>query len=387
MNLIIYTNILTPYRKYFYDLLYKICTEQGDQFRVLVMAETEPGRPWKYKDLKGDYTILLDNKTISRGEAHVHINGNLMKMLKELKPDVVVCAGSYLCPGVWEIAKSKDRLGYKLIYWSESHLNELRRANSAKLFIRELLRNHIYKLFNGFWYAGKLSREFDEKYASPDASYHFLPNLIDEAKYSVSMSAEKKRKVRQKLEISESKTSFFCPARLISVKGILEFLELMKHCPSKEEAVIVIAGSGELKEAIERKSVENGVDVRLLGQKTQDETVELYAASDVFLLPSLSDPNPLACIEALWAKKPLLISEHCGNYPEVVRMGENGYVFNYTNQEAAIEYIELMINASACWRNKAGLVSEELARDTYSSVEVAKRIIEEMKQICSKSLG
>ena len=385
MHLVIYTNILTPYRKYFYDLLYKICEESGDQFHVLVMAETEPGRTWKYEDLKGDYTILLDNKMISKGEIYVHINSNLVSMLKKLRPDVVVCAGSYLCPGVWKTARLKSKLNYKVIYWSESHLNEIEKSGSIKHWTREFLRNHVYKLFDGFWYAGKLSREFDEKYAIADATYHFLPNLIEETKYAVDASLEKRERLRQKYGLTADRTVFICPARLIPCKGILEFLNLMKECPSKEKAVVMIAGSGKLKTMIEHNAVENGVDIRLLGQKTQDEMIELYIVSDIFLLPSLSDANPLTCIEALWAKKPLLISAHCGNNPEVVHMGENGYVFSYSDKENAVRYIELMINANVNWKKEAGDVSRKIAQDIYSSVKATKRIVEEMKQICLKS--
>lgn len=385
MHFVIYTNILTPYRKYFYDLLYKTCTAREDQFHVLVMAETEPDRPWKYENLKGDYTILLKNKMICKGGTYIHINSNLMDTLKALKPDVVVCAGSYLCPGVWKIARSKDKQNYKVIYWSESHLNEVKKNGAVKLFVREFLRNRIYKMFDGFWYAGKLSREFDEKYAASDATYHFLPNLVEEARYSVYADSEERAHLRQKYKIPDDKIGFICPARLIPVKGILEFLDLLKECPSKEKAVIMIAGNGELKNPIEKKAAEDGLDVRLLGQKTQDETIELYMASDIFLLPSLSDPNPLTCIEALWAKKPLLISEHCGNYPETVRPGENGYVFSYSDKVTAIQYIELMINSDACWRKKAGQISGKIAQNIYSSVEVTKRIVEEMEQMYLKN--
>lgn len=50
--------------------------------------------------------------------------------------------------------------------------------------------------------------------------------------------------------------------------------------------------------------------------------IELYSISDVFVLPSISDANPLTCIEALWTELPLFISENCGNYPEVIEQGK-----------------------------------------------------------------
>ena len=112
MNIVIYTNILTPYRKYFYDLFYECCSEIGHEFNVLVMAETEDNRTWKYTDLESSYTTLLDSRTISKGETYIHINSNLMERIRLLQPDIVVVAGSYLCPGAWEIARNKKKYGY-----------------------------------------------------------------------------------------------------------------------------------------------------------------------------------------------------------------------------------------------------------------------------------
>ena len=39
------------------------------------------------------------------------------------------------------------------------------------------------------------------------------------------------------------------------------------------------------------------------------------------ILPSLSDPNPLSCIEACWSANPLIVSEHVGNNPEIITEG------------------------------------------------------------------
>jgi glycosyltransferase involved in cell wall biosynthesis len=54
----------------------------------------------------------------------------------------------------------------------------------------------------------------------------------------------------------------------------------------------------------------------------------LYAQADGFCLPSLSDPNPLSVIEALWAGLPLLLSTKVGNHPECLEQGKNGFAFD-----------------------------------------------------------
>lgn len=380
MHLVIYTNILTPYRKYFYDLVKSECEVNGDNFHVLVMAETEPGRSWKYSELKTNYTILLNSKTVTRGDANFHYNSNLYEILLKLKPTVLVCAGGYNCPGVLKAARLKKRLKYKCYFWSETHLKEVKKSSGLKKRIREIVRKYSYRQFDGFWFAGMLSKQLCERYALPDAEYYFLPNLVDENKFSQKPLESQKMKNKKALDIPMDKTVFLCPARLTPVKGILEFIRLFSYSNGKSKAVILIAGNGELKEKIETQAKEYQIDLRLLGEKTQEELIHLYATADVFLLPSLSDPNPLSCIEALWSSLPLFISEHCGNYPEVVKPGQNGYVFSYREPENAIEMLNKIIESDTLWRITAGRISHEIAEKTYSSQAAVRRILDEIRE-------
>ena len=380
MRLVIYTNILTPYRKHFYDLVNRCCIEVGNDFLLLVMSETEDNLIWKYEDLKAPYSVLLECRTISRGDMYIHINRKLKKHLKQYRPDIVVCAGSYLCPGLWEVAQLKKKMGFKCLFWSESHLNESRSYGGIKSAVREYVRHQFYRRYDGFWYAGKLSRQLIEKYAAPGAEYYFMPNLIDEEKYRVAaeIAPMEKLKKRRLMGIADEKTVFLCPARLSPVKGILEFMEILDKASNKHRTTVLIAGDGELKERIDVAANDKGLDVRLLGLKNQEEMVELYKIADVFLMPSLSDPNPLSCIEALWAGLPIFISEHCGNYPEVVEQGENGYVFSYKNIENSFKRLDEIINSSEEWRCKASAKSRNIAIHLY---EAQKAVISVIKAI------
>jgi glycosyltransferase involved in cell wall biosynthesis len=377
MNIAIYTNILTPYRKYFYDALYEECKKNGDEFYVILMAETEPNRNWKYDELKTAYTILLDSKTISLGNAYIHINKNLKSVIQKLKPDVLICAGSYLCPGIWQVLKWKNKFKYVTFYWSESHLNEVRSYNNLKYAIREILRKSVYQKFDGFWYAGKLSLQFIKKYAKENCRLQFVPNLVDENKYHMAsmVSDEDKAILRNKYEIADEKTVFICPARLSEVKGIDKFIPILAKCKNSNKATVLVAGDGELKQKIEMQAKKFNLDVRLLGFKNQEEMIDLYSLSDVFLLPSLSDPNPLTCIEALWSGLPLFISEHCGNYPEVVCQNENGYVFSYKNLDIAVSDLENIIDKNSDWSVLAKKKSLEIAYEQYKTSKVVKSIV------------
>lgn len=377
MNIAIYTNILTPYRVHFFELMYKECLSRGDSFYVLVMANTEPNRVWKYEDYKKEYTILLNSKTISQGEVHIHFNNNFEDVLKKLNLDVLICAGGYLSPGIWKAAQLKKKMGFKMYFWSESHLNETRNYNGIKVKIREKIRNMIYKKFDGFWYAGKLSRELIETYCKPGAEMVFVPNLIDEEKYKKAaiLSEEVKRQIRKKYEISENNTVMICPARLIPVKGIDKFISILDKTQNKSRVTMLIAGDGEMRETLEQMVNKTKLDIRFLGFQNQDSMVELYSISDVFVLPSISDANPLTCIEALWVGLPLFISENCGNYPEVIKQGENGYSFNYKNVDNAVKKLDNIISADKKWMNSARNTSISIAKEQYDSEKTIKKIL------------
>ena len=140
----------------------------------------------------------------------------------------------------------------------------------------------------------------------------------------------------------------------------------------------MVAGSGLLEDYLKARAKELAIDAYFIGPKKQEEIAYLYKNTDIFVLPSLSDPNPLTCAEALWSKKPLLVSNHVGNYPEVIKQGENGFMFSYTDKENAVEIIEEMISKSDQWRVQAGEKSYELAQSIYNSSAVVKRVRKEL---------
>lgn len=382
MRLIIYTNILTPYRIYFFDILNNICEKNNVFFKVLVMAETEIGRNWTYEKYKRNYTLLLSNKTLKFKNIEIHFNKNLLNYIKKFNPTHIVCAGSYLCPGVKIILSNKQKLNYKVYFWSESHLNETRKYSLIKLKVRDIIRNYIYKKFDGFWYAGKQSLKFIKKYANENFDSIFIPNLVNNNIFDYHNTLENDiKKMIKKYSLEDRKLTFICPARLIPVKGIDKFLKAIANNHNRKNITIIIPGEGFLKEQIMKIADTYGIDVRILGYLNQNELSILYSIADVFLMPSISDANPLTCIEALWEGLPLLVSKNVGNYPEVISEGKNGFVFDYSNVKELESIIDNFLNWSEDDFKKAKEFSYSLACRNYRAEDVALKIVSKYKGI------
>ena len=68
-----------------------------------------------------------------------------------------------------------------------------------------------------------------------------------------------------------------------------------------------------------------------------------YALADCLILPSVSEPWGLVVSEAMASGLPVLVSNRCGCYPDIVDNGKNGFSFNPFNED---ELFRLMKNVT-----------------------------------------
>lgn len=101
------------------------------------------------------------------------------------------------------------------------------------------------------------------------------------------------------------------------------FAEVQQQVPSK----LLLVGDGPERPVMESlvKTLNIHDDVRFLGKQEQIE--EIYAVSDLFLLPSEYESFGLAALEAMAAKVPV-ISSNAGGLPEINIHGKTGFMAN-----------------------------------------------------------
>ena len=90
MNVVVVTNILTPYRVPLFEAL----AEQCEQFTVLLMAEREENRQWVFGELPFRTEVLPGWHVRPRGaEVSLHLNYGVVRRLRLLNPDIVLSGG------------------------------------------------------------------------------------------------------------------------------------------------------------------------------------------------------------------------------------------------------------------------------------------------------
>ncbi|MBX5437244.1 MAG: N-acetyl-alpha-D-glucosaminyl L-malate synthase BshA [Alicyclobacillaceae bacterium] len=110
-----------------------------------------------------------------------------------------------------------------------------------------------------------------------------------------------------------------------AVKRVPDVVRVFRQVRDVMPAKLVLVGegpdSGAAREAVEALGLTD--DVYFLGR--QDEVADLFAAADLFLLPSEKESFGLVALEAMASGVPV-VGSNAGGIPEVVRDGETGFL-------------------------------------------------------------
>jgi len=120
-----------------------------------------------------------------------------------------------------------------------------------------------------------------------------------------------------------------CVGRLCEQKGQLLLLEAARMLLAKGVALeMVLAGDGEMREQIDALIARHGMQaqVRVTGWISSAQVREEILAARALVLPSFAEGLPVVIMEAMALRRPVLTTYVAG-IPELVRQGENGWLF------------------------------------------------------------
>jgi glycosyltransferase involved in cell wall biosynthesis len=318
------TDIPTPYRNHRYERMTEIFPALGLAFEVQFMALSDPLRPWSFasRDLRYPHRVH-SGVNLHRIADSFHVNPGLMVRLPFDRRDVLVVGGwSYPTAMVAPFAVPARMLR---LLESESNL-ESGRYNDG---LARRLKARVIGRYDGYIGPSPRSRELLAHLCPPAAHRPFLefPNLIDKGVFGdqVARSREERAAIRSDLGVEDGTALWVCPARLETFKGLDLFIPLLEGV---ERVLLMVCGDGTLRGPLQAMIDAKRLPVRLAGQQAEAAMVRLYAAADLFVLPSLRDPSPLSPIEACAAQLPLLVSRRIGNFEDVLDDGVNGWGYD-----------------------------------------------------------
>ena len=158
---------------------------------------------------------------------------------------------------------------------------------------------------------------------------------IDGEKFSPNHRSEKLIKSWN----AENKTKIIFVSRLFHYKET-DMLIRLSHI-LRDDTVLIITGEGPEREKMERES--NGAKTIFTGKLVGKELSEVYASSDIFVFPSLTDTFGNVVLEAMASGLPVIAANE-GGPKNIVKDGVNGYLMEPKKEDKFNEKINNLID-------------------------------------------
>ena len=178
-----------------------------------------------------------------------------------------------------------------------------------------------------------------------------IPNASDE-RQAVPTTDAIRADARRALAVDEGAEVIVYAGALAKEKGVHDLLSALT--PGQ---VLLMAGAGPEADAIARTATQRGLDVRLLG--VVNDLTDVYAAADLFVLPSWSEQQPGVLIEAALRALPCVATD-VGVVDEVVRDGRTGLLVPPKDPDALRTAMRAILD------DRPGSISMGLAARTHA---------------------
>lgn len=363
------------YRVPVYDHLNQLC--EGNFHLICSGKDTSELVQQKLKARLGDnVTILADDGEVKFGN-HSSDFANTGLVIKRpkglnaaicaLRPDVIITDGfgGWAPVGIRYAALHRKRV--VIFYERTAHVE--RNCPRWRAFYRKV----IGRLAAGFAINGSLTRAYLQQLGF--GRYPMVEGCMvsdSEGLHQAveAMNTDERQALATQLGIGGEGLTYLFVGQLVDRKGIKQLLAAwMTHAEHFPQDKIIGVGDGVLRDELQRR-YGDVPSVCLLGPIGYDQIHRYYAVADVFVMPTLEDNWSLVVPEAMACGLPVATTPYNGCYVELVKSGENGYVFDalqparITEMLAAFHRVDL---------KAMGQRSREIAKD-FTPELAAKKI-------------
>lgn len=221
-----------------------------------------------------------------------------------------------------------------IVLWDGSSPSIDRRENWILLFLRKLISKRIDCFFTNT----KSGEEYLHSFLAAKNVVQWpyqVPDILDLLSSS-----------KNNLLIKSSRPRFIYVGQLIPQKGIELLLQAWAIVHAEIKGSLLILGSGNSEKELKEQALSKGLDdVHFLGYVEYGNLGSYFKNCDVFVFPSLEDIWGMVVLEAMAFSLPILCSKYAGA-SELVKDGENGFVFDPLDQKSFVELLKKVADRS-----------------------------------------
>jgi glycosyltransferase involved in cell wall biosynthesis len=171
--------------------------------------------------------------------------------------------------------------------------------------------------------------------------------------------------------------------RLVAQKGLVYFLkaarEVLLDFPN---VIFVVVGDGPDRGKLEHMARELAIEQNVLFTGRCSDMPGAYASMDVFVLASIDEGMPMAILEALGSKRPV-VATRVGAVPRLIIPEKTGLLVAPTDVHALKLAILKLLNDSSL-RSQLGNAGEALVKRNHSNDLMARNYLKLYEQVAGR---
>ncbi len=205
-----------------------------------------------------------------------------------------------------------------------------------------------------------------------------IPNGIDVEKFKNSPAKEM---IRNILGLDNSNRVIIFVGNLRPVKGVKYLIQAMSTIVQKEvNARLILVGKGQQSDYLKNLAKEFRLEkyVIFVEEVPHEKVPEYLTASDIFVLPSLSEGFSIVSMEAMASGLPIIATK-VGVLPEIIEEGVNGFLIESEEPRKIAEKVLYLLGDDDL-RKRISENNKEKAK-SYSWTSIVQRL-EEVYQYC-----
>ncbi|MBI1857506.1 MAG: glycosyltransferase family 4 protein [Candidatus Melainabacteria bacterium] len=225
--------------------------------------------------------------------------------------------------------------------------NLLNPIQPVKAKLKKAILKNLFKRVSSFLPVGRYNAEFYKTYGVSDERMFLVPYVVDndffftnEKKYVAKGST-----IKHSYKIPDKLPVILFSGKLTDVKCPMDLLKAFAVVSNKQQAVLIYVGDGpmlaKMQKYVRKHKLKN---VFFMGFKNQTELSEIYSIADIFVLPSKFEPWGLVVNEAMCFGKPVIVSDKVGAGGDLVKTGENGFVFEVGDISMLADCLEKLLS-------------------------------------------
>lgn len=276
--------------------------------------------------------------------------------------DAVLLNGYAYAVNVLALLAAKTK-GLPVLMRAETHLG-LRRLRWRR-WIRDAVMSIAFRFLDGFLAIGSANRAYYRALGVPGDKIFDVPYTVDNDRFTAAaaQASQQRGEVRRRFGLPVDGPVVLFASKFERRKHPEDVLRAMARLRDRNQAVtLFMVGAGEMENELRDLATSLALEnVVFGGFINQAELPKVYAASDVFVLPSENEPWGLIVNEVMCAGIPVVVSDEVGCVPDLVKDGVNGYHMKAGDVESLAIALEKLL-ADGYQRQRMGAASLSIIR-------------------------